>query len=199
MAAPISQSDAEREEHLAQVARLHRMKFSQTEIAKRLNCTQQNISRDLAILAERWRNSSAVDTDAAKREIIAQHELVNEEAWRAWERSQEDAKKTVRRLPKGDAEQAEADESGWIKELTEMAQYGDPRFLEQVRKVQEELAKIYGVNAPTKVAPTDPTGTRPYEGMTVDQLAAYARNLADAVAADTGGTAGGTGEGDGTS
>lgn len=45
----------------------------------------------------------------------------------------------------------------------------------QIIKVLDRQAKLLGLDAPTKVSPTDPTGKNPYLGMTRDQLLAEAR------------------------
>ena len=52
-------------------------------------------------------------------------------------------------------------------------QTGDPRYLAGVQWCVEQRCKILGLNAPQKVAPTDPTGTREYAPLTdADRLTA---------------------------
>jgi predicted transcriptional regulator len=189
LGAPNSEKDFKREAHLAEVARLYRRKHTQTQIAALLGTTQQSISRDIAILKERWRAESVHEVGEVQREILANLEAIEEEAWEAWRRSREDAEKVVERLPRSEEESADADpKTGFIKERTMASQYGDPRFLEQVRKIQEDRAKIYGVNAPTKVAPTNPDGTKEFSGASTAELIAELQSINRALGAESGDT-----------
>lgn len=47
---------------------------------------------------------------------------------------------------------------------------GDPSAIAQGLKIMERRAKLLGLDAPTKLAPTDPTGELPY-AMTADEYA----------------------------
>ena len=48
--------------------------------------------------------------------------------------------------------------------------HGDLDALGKVLKVMERRAKLLGLDAPAKVAPTDPSGEGQYEGLTDDEL-----------------------------
>lgn len=58
-----------------------------------------------------------------------------------------------------------------IRHLEQQDQYGDPRFLAEARHALAEIREILGLNAPTKIAPTDPTGTKEYDPLTDDEKA----------------------------
>lgn len=45
----------------------------------------------------------------------------------------------------------------------EMAIEGDPMAGERARRILDSMSTLMGANAPTKVAPTDPTGNRQYD------------------------------------
>jgi hypothetical protein len=47
-----------------------------------------------------------------------------------------------------------------------------PIYADRILKVMERRAKLLGLDAPTKIAPTDPTGEREYEGLSDDDRVA---------------------------
>jgi hypothetical protein len=49
---------------------------------------------------------------------------------------------------------------------------GKPEAIAAFLKIEERRAKLRFLDAPIKVAPTDPTGTNPYMGMSDDRLRA---------------------------
>ena len=55
---------------------------------------------------------------------------------------------------------------------------GDCRAIDRVLRIMERRAKLLGLDSPVKVAPTDPTGTNPYEAMGVEELRALAKEIA---------------------
>ncbi len=71
------------------------------------------------------------------------------------------------------AELAEIKRNIWAKKF-------DPFALV---KCLEREARLLGLDAPTKIAPTDPTGQHEYQGMSDDELVARLREIAAADAA----------------
>lgn len=57
------------------------------------------------------------------------------------------------------------------RHVEQQDQYGDPRFLAEARHALGEIREILGLNAPTKIAPTDPTGTKEYDPLSDDEKA----------------------------
>lgn len=51
-----------------------------------------------------------------------------------------------------------------IRGVISRANSGDAKAIDSVLKLQDQSAKIIGAYAPAKVAPTNPEGTREYEG-----------------------------------
>ncbi|MFW6344772.1 MAG: hypothetical protein ACOC0M_00350, partial [Halomonas sp.] len=47
---------------------------------------------------------------------------------------------------------------------------GSVAHVDRAIKVMERRAKLTGLDAPTKIAPTDPDGETPYRGMTEEEL-----------------------------
>jgi hypothetical protein len=59
-----------------------------------------------------------------------------------------------------------------LNAIFDKVQSGDVRAIETMIRIQDRAAKYLGLDAPAKVAPTDPSGTKPYEPTTNAQIAA---------------------------
>jgi hypothetical protein len=55
----------------------------------------------------------------------------------------------------------------YLQALALKVKSGDPRAVDTALKIGERRAKLLGLDAPTKVAPTDPTGDKSYSGVLV--------------------------------
>ncbi len=184
---PIFTNPDEREEHLVKVAELLKKGMSYRQIAAERGCSFQNIARDAGIIRARWRKAMIEDFDELQQAELGRLDWLEEQAIEGWIRSLQDGEKIVERLPRGEDEQADANpKTGFLKERTSYAQSGDPRFLEQIRKYSEDRRKILGLDAPVKVAPTDPTGTKEFSGATPDELLARLEQIRAARSAITG-------------
>src|SRR5689334_22557358 len=87
MAARKHKNSKEREAHLSKLTALYCQGMTnQYDLADALNVTQQQISRDLKILEERWRQKTLDDLTIKKGQQLQEIELVKREAWAAWER-----------------------------------------------------------------------------------------------------------------
>ncbi len=62
--------------------------------------------------------------------------------------------------------------------LWPQARQGNQGAIDRVLRIMERRAKLLGLDAPTKVAPTDPAGERMWQPFTADD---FARAVADAV------------------
>lgn len=176
----------EKEQHYAAIAEMKLRGYSQAAIAKKLNLSDSQVSRDLRVIEQRWRKSAERDLTIAKGQKLAELDHIKTESWEAWDRSQQEvieqsASKTKRN---GDAmEEAER------KSKT---QVGDPRFLEIVHKAIASQSDILGLFAPTKIAQTDPSGNRQgirinsFEHINDDDLDQIITNLEAAVRGSTG-------------
>jgi len=56
--------------------------------------------------------------------------------------------------------------------------YGDPQSVATALRVMERRAKLLGLDAPQKIAPTDPSGENPYLSASDDELRALAAKIA---------------------
>lgn len=180
-----------RENQRAEIAKLVLRGYSQTEIAERVGISQPQVSRDLKVIEERWKKSGVRDMDTAKAVELHKINYLETQYWEGWERSQQDAKESkARKVRKAGG----ADEEATMKTET---QTGDPRFLDGVLKASIARRDLLGLDAPTKVAPTDPTGEKEYGqdgGISDEQRAARIAALFDAARARRSGSAAGDGQ-----
>ncbi len=65
------------------------------------------------------------------------------------------------------------------------AMQGSKTAADTVLRVMERRAKLLGLDAPTKIAPTDPSGDNPYLAASDDELRALAAKVAAGAAGDT--------------
>lgn len=174
MAAPKRTKD-ERERDLAKLAENYLHGMSQWQIAQEFGVSQAQICRDLQTLRKRWLESSLRDFDELKAQELAKIDQLEAEYWAAWQRSvgQKQKKTTERTNAQGGARDKAAIHT---EEMT-----GDPRYLQGVERCIERRCKLLGLDAPAKVAPTDPTGDKPYDPITdTERAARIARILDDA-------------------
>lgn len=118
------------------------------------------VNYDLREIRKRWRTSAVRDFDAYREEQLARLDLVEASAWREWERSC----RRYRKRTKG------VGANGPINKLETGNQTGDPRYMSIVLNTIERRCKLLGLDAPTKVAPTNPAGDEPYKPMTESEL-----------------------------
>ncbi len=135
-----------------QVAELYLRSWTQTAIAERLGVTQPTICEDLKRIRQQWRESAIRDFDAAREQELQKLDLVEREAWAAWERSQQVQEST----------RVTQDGSGKRAQKTVEHPVGDPRYLEQVHKCIAARRALLGLDAPTRIAPVMPDGEEPF-------------------------------------
>ena len=161
MPAAHSQTRAEREHHLAIVQDMYLRGRLQSEIARETGRSPGQISKDLKQLRVRWAELAGRHVS----EELARVDAVEAEAWAAWERSKGPAQvRTSEKSARGQGEGA----TRQARETTREAESaGDPRYLDMVMKCVGERSKLLGHYKPLKVAPTDPSGAKPYAGNVV--------------------------------
>lgn len=108
---------------------------TQWEIARAFEVTQATVSNDLKAIRAAWLAEAVRDMDEIKARELAKVDACEEQAWKAWTRSQEDAE-TLRARMRGDTAETEKIKKG---------QAGDPRFLDLVLKCVEKRCLILGV------------------------------------------------------
>lgn len=161
----------------AEIARLYLQGKFQHEIASTINSdpdrdytlTQPMISYDLKAVQDDWRDSAVRDFDAAKAEAIAKIDELERTYWAAWLASRETKERTIQ-------EQIVATTARTKAVIHKEEQVGDPRFLAGVQWCIDRRCKLMGLDAPLKIAPTDPSGQKEYDA---DSRAAFQAELRD--------------------
>lgn len=142
------------------IADLYLRGWQQIRIAEHLTEQSQHdiiysldmVRRDLQEVRAQWRKSALIDFDAAKQEQLAKLDMMECQTWTQWLRSCENyAKKTTG-----------VDSRGTIDKTETGDQSGDPRYMNVLLSIIERRCKLLGLDAPQKIAPTDPTGKEPY-------------------------------------
>lgn len=135
-----------------QVAALYVRGQYQTEIARQLHVTQQQISMDLKAIRQQWLASTLRDFDAAKALELEKIDAVEREAWLAWGRSQELREVTMTEQSEG-GEIRLADGTLHPRAPSRKASVrreghaGDARFLERIQKCIDQRCVLLGLIA----------------------------------------------------
>jgi hypothetical protein len=142
-------------------------------IAQQEKVDPGQITRDLAVLRAQWLRSSICNLDAHKSRELARLEVIEREAWAAWERSKADRERTVREKvesaplasPTSDTKRKPARGANRAKvSVHTEGRLPENEYLRTLLACIAKRCDILGINAPTKVAPTDPSGEKPYVG-----------------------------------
>lgn len=151
----------QREQDIVLVAEWYLKGKLQQEIADHLGSirdytlTQQQISGDLRTIRNRWQASALRDFDELKAQELAKVDRLEITYWESWDRSL--GPKETRT-----AAQIRGVNSTDQDKVVTQQQTGDPRFLVGVQWCINKRCDIFGLDAPTKVAPTDPSGRKAY-------------------------------------
>ena len=175
--------------HREQIASLRLKEWTIPMIAREVGVSEATVTRELRSLSEEWKEAAKEDIEAIKARELRKLDRIESEATKAWERSLQDYnRKVVSERPGKEAKDEKAKGRGKDRtaSIETGSQNGDPRFLRIILDCQERRAKILGSDAPTKVAPTDPTGTQPYKSMTDAELDARIRELAGKLGTEAG-------------
>lgn len=150
------------------------------QIAEKVGISVMTVRRELKTLIGEWQESAREDIAAVKACELQKLDVLEEEAWAEWERSKLDWRK---QSTKDGGVNAKGEAAGPETKVETGGQCGDPRYLQALLGIQERRAKIFGIDAPSKVAPTDPSGEREYGKMTDAELNARIAELAAKVGA----------------
>lgn len=144
-------------EKLAQRAAIGRMylrRIPAQQIADALEISVSTVRREIKTLKAWFQEQSEAQAKAMRESEIGHLRLVREEAWIAWEQSQQDFESKELLLREGEEKKART-----MKQRTEK-RIGDPRFLDLVVKTTSEIMEAYGVKLPRKFALTDRGGEK---------------------------------------
>ncbi|MDO6466793.1 hypothetical protein [Neptunomonas phycophila] len=161
------------ENRRSEVARQYLQGTYQCDIAVAVGVSVPTIERDLRVIRDRWIKSAIRDFDQIRAEQLAKLDLIESQLWEQWQRSCETIIKTRK-------EKREATKfPGTNNTIEKIEQSGDPRYMMGILNIIERRCKLMGLDAPTKVAPTDPSGTKPYDGLTDNDAAQRIAALLD--------------------
>jgi hypothetical protein len=120
------------------VADLYLKGWTQEAIATFFEVTQATISRDIEQVRAEWREEASIDFEEAQCHALHKLDLVEREAWSAWQRSQS---------PLATAARTEGSENKVTSRSSLKHSYGDPRFLDLVHKCVAQRSLLLGLNA----------------------------------------------------
>src|SRR3990167_1941958 len=149
----------QRENDLLEISRRYLRGERQAVIAEALGQTQQTISNDLRALQSRWLAASVMNVDARKAQELAKVDNLELTYWAAWEHSLENAEvQTVEK--QGVIHDKDGKVVGSRVKQTDRqeGQSGNPAFLKGVEWCINKRCELLGLDAPKKIAPTDPSG-----------------------------------------
>jgi hypothetical protein len=120
------------------VADLYLKGWTQEAIATFCAVTQATVSRDIEQVRAGWRDAASIDFEEAVCHALHKLDLVEREAWSAWQRSQS---------PLATAARTEGGKDRITSRSSLRHSYGDPRFLDLVHKCVSQRSLLLGLNA----------------------------------------------------
>lgn len=113
---------------------------------------------DLTRIRDEWRDSRVRDWNEEKEKHLARIDALEQTYWDAWYRSLEPEERIK-------TEARESPRATWkiAQTIRNANPVGNMDALAGVERCQQERAKILGLYAPVKVAPTTPDGESPYD------------------------------------
>lgn len=130
---------ADIEARRAQVARLCRKRLSTTEIARRVGLSRRQVTRYIHKNLEEALASRVKNADLILERELSQLDVIEKEAYEAFEKSKEDDVTTRKRIGGKD---------GGFEETIRKGQSGNPTFLEVARKSIMDKLRIQGLDTP---------------------------------------------------
>ncbi len=148
MAAPTRTPDQILEQRQQIAARYLRGEY-QSDIARDLGISQQQVSYDLKAIRATWLASAVRDFDSAKAQELARIDEVERAAWEGWRRSTQD--KEIENL-EGDGTLDPKTRKPKVTKVTKRreGQAGSPAFLNTVLTCIERRCAILGLDAPKR-------------------------------------------------
>lgn len=181
------------------------------QVTEKFGCHQSQVSRDVALLVERWKGEARASVEEWKARELAELDDMELKTIRGFDESRSSASsalQTVLSTLRGLAKEGFPEKplkavlSSIQAVVDDDSEAGALRALWIFRRLQvkEHRAKVLGLYAPSKVAPTTPDGREAWDlidlsdedrARRIEALLAAARARAAEQAARTGGEAGG--------
>lgn len=156
----------QREEDLHETMQLHLRGWTQQEIAKELNVSQQAVSKRIHKILQQWRDSNIRDMDELKMRELKKLDALERQYWESWQKSLEDFEETTDTT--GTDLIGDPIDKHVIKRR---GQTGNPAYLEGVRKCVELRCKILGINTSGDVTNIDVAVNNPIAIVKMDMNA----------------------------
>lgn len=185
----------QREEDREEIADLHNRGYSSRAIRDKLNAkrqglyslTQQQIVYDLETISQRFRDLANLHRMEHVQRQRAQLREVRREAWEAWEASKENREKKVTEKISESLDKNGNPTAKTLQKLkaviTTEGRLPASEYLAIILRTFEREAALLGLDAPAKIAPTNPDGTKPFEPLSDEERVACLQRLYAAVGA----------------
>lgn len=131
----------QREADLVKIKDAYLRGVPQMEIAEQLGLNQSTVSRDIATIQQRWRQSVLVDVNEAKQRELERIDVLEREYWDAWNDSRGEHQRSTASKAEGQSSRAQ---------IVKYESAGDPRFLAGVQWCVEQRCRILGLLAAQK-------------------------------------------------
>lgn len=145
---------------------------TQGQIADELKVNVLTVYRDLIAVRDEWLKDRVANYNRMQQIELQKIDRIEHAAWIGWERSLLNSVSVKDEVLTADEDVVSVQKS----ERTTKGQSGDPAFLNTILKCSERRCRILGLDAPVKVAPTNPEGDEAYSLM-VGKLEENARTL----------------------
>ena len=169
-------SAAEIEKDRAEIARLYSKGVKIHDIAAHVGLSYPLVNHDLKVVIKRWRDQGVRDIDELRGRELMRLNLLEREAWEAWENSKKPTTKEVteqnedeislpaslpERLRKQLAEAMRGEQAMRIKRRGRMETFsptaGNPAFLDIILAISKRRSDLLGLNKPADSANGLPT------------------------------------------
>ena len=158
-------TEMERLRDQSAIMRLTLKGWQQKAIAVELNLSDATVSRDMRDVREALKKSRLNDVKALFARELAKIDLMETEAWAAWDASKGELVTSVTTAQ---------EEKGKKAQVKKQQRTGDPRYLETIKWCIAERLKLFGFYAPDKLDLTSKGESLNARDYTDDQLAAIA-------------------------
>lgn len=145
MSTPKNKTKAQREEQLTRISELHLKRWPAYRIAQELGLSRQTVQRDLAIIRKRYQEAQIDNLHLRRARELAKINLVDREAWSAWDRSKEDAETWTQKIKKAGGPGNPVEVS-----IRTKGQAGDATYLKTVLECIRHRCGLLGLYAPTR-------------------------------------------------
>lgn len=131
----------ERSAHLDYISRLMAQGYNLTQIAERLDLSVNTVWNDAKKIKEGWQKRSDRNRGEVVAKELAKLDLIEHEAWKAWEKSKQEQRT---RVIKQVREQGRDSDKQYVEQrLTECT--GDPRYFTTLLQCHEKRCALLGI------------------------------------------------------